>query len=108
MYKKFILTVALIGAIVICGTSLAQNKSASAAHPAAKLAAKPATRATDKSAVTEDQKYAQVYASCTKEAELNEAKYDQLFDNCMEKNGFPQEEYETGGQPMRGVDDQDN
>jgi|GEM_PF-6849592 len=108
MYKKFIISVALVGSLLVCDASLAQSKEKTTAKPIAKTSAQPAVKTNDKSTVTEDQKYAQVYAGCTKEAEANESKYDQLFDSCMEKNGFPQEEYETGGQPMRGGDGQDN
>ncbi len=49
-----------------------------------------------KNEIQEDQKYAIAYDKCIKEAEVSEATYDKVFNKCMEKNGFPQEEYNTG------------
>ena len=111
MYKKLVFTIAIIFSLVAFQNSNAATATPAAkqdsAKPASKAAAKPAAKSTSKPAQTEDEKYAQVYEKCTKEAEKNEAKYDQLFNSCIEKNGFPQEEYETGGQPMQGIDGQE-
>ena len=107
MYTKFIFAAIGVIALIVCDVSLAQSQVKAGVKPASKTSG-PASKAADKSTQTEDQKYAQIYSKCTKEAESNEAKYDQLFDSCMDKNGFPQEEYETGGQPMRSMDGQDN
>lgn len=111
MYQKLIFTITIILALFIGEISNATNTT-NATKPTAKpvtttQTTKATSKTTAKSAQSEDEKYAQVYEKCTKEAEGNEAKYDQLFNSCMEKNGFPQEEYETGGQPMQGSE-QDN
>lgn len=108
MYKKFIFTIAVVFTFITCGISNATSAAKDpAGKPVAKSVAKQPAKTPVKAAPSEDEKYAQVYEKCTKEAEANEAKYDSLFNSCMDKNGFPQEEYETGGQPMP-VEGQDN
>ena len=102
MYRKFIFITIAISLFLVSGLSYAATSAKPAAKASAAAPAKPA-----KATESEDEKYAQVYEKCTKEADRNEAKYDQLFNSCMEKNGFPQEEYETGGQPMGAIDGQE-
>ena len=101
MHKKFLFTIVALSAMCVSSLSYAASTAKTAT---AVTTTKPAS----KSVTSEDEKYAQVYEKCTKEAGVNEAKYDQLFNACMEKNGFPQEEYETGKQPAGAADGQDN
>lgn len=107
-YRKLFFTAIICSLCVLTGAARAADAvKTPAAKPAAKATTKPATKTPAKPAMSEEEKYAQVYEKCTKEAEATEAKYDQLFNSCMEKNGFPQEEYETGGQPIPGGDGQE-
>ncbi len=96
MYKKFLLAAILSVTIIIANAY---------AEPAVKTSKDPAAPASAvKPGKSEDEKYAIIYGKCTKEAEKNEAKYDQIFNTCMDKNGFPQEEFDTGGQTTEGAD----
>jgi len=66
------------------------------AKPNSKNSQAQETKGQPKNEIQEDQKYAIAYDKCIKEAEVSEATYDRVFNKCMEKNGFPQEEYSSG------------
>lgn len=110
MYKKFLLSVVVMLAIVSASTyaisATKSEKNPTDATEAAKSAKKPIAEIEPaaKAATAEDEKYAAIYDKCIKEAEKNEAKYDQLFNSCMDKNGFPQEDYSISDQPIEGAD----
>ncbi len=117
MYKKFLFAIVALSIISLSGLSYAEpatkapaKTTAAPAKAATKASAKPKEleKPATKTTPSEDEKYAIVYDKCIKEAEKDESKYDQEFNSCMEKNGFPQEEYETGGQPMDAIEGQDN
>ena len=82
----------------------AATKSAEKVPAKTTVAASPEKRVKKNTAAEED-KYPEVYAKCTKIAEADEAKYDQIFDDCMQKNGFSQEEFSVGGMPIDSGDD---
>lgn len=113
MLKKFISLAILSAFFAVAGFASAYSAEpeAVAAKPAEKVVdAKAASAATEKqtkkTAALEEEKYPIVYAKCTKEAETDETKYDQIFDECMEKNGFPSEEFSTGGLPIDSGEDE--
>lgn len=108
MIKKLISAAILATCILFIGVQQASSATATpAAKPADKATTQPAEKQAKKNTAPSEDKYPTVYAKCTKEAEADETKYDQIFDSCMDKNGFPQEEFNTDGEPIDSGDTQD-
>lgn len=115
MFKK-IISLAMLSALFALsgiGDSFSAEPAKAGAKPAQKVVEAKAMNVTPekqakKPSGPEDEKYPLTYSKCSKEAEADEAKYDKIFDDCMEKNGFPQEEFSAGGLPIDSGEDEQN
>ena len=105
MIKKFIFTTIFAAALLFIGAPCAQSATPTAD---AKTTPQAADKQVKKTTAPSEDKYPAAYAKWTKAAEADETKYDQIFDDCMDKSGFPQEEFNTDGAPIDGGDGQED